>query len=154
MLDSQNLWLLILIFLRHYKWGVKIVQPPPSFRWTSPIHPWSLSIQKPGWPEHQYRCAPPARVVGHRLQQEDALLEGGGVPLYAVAPGISDPELRWSTISSFSDWSNKSLPFDSAPHPPPPVHRNKHLADVSLWSAVLGLHCESIPSHSVWYDLN
>lgn len=55
-------------------------------------------------------------------------------------PWISDPELRWSTISSFSDWNNKSQPFDSAQHPPPPprssppVLWNKHQAEVSLWS--------------------
>lgn len=51
-------------------------------------------------------------------------------------PWISDPELRWSTISSFSDWNNKSQPFDSALTPTPLLLLlwDKHQAEVSLCS--------------------
>lgn len=57
-------------------------------------------------------------------------------------PWISDAELRWSTISSFSHQNNKSQPFDT-PHPP------THLKQTPDWSFALLL----LPWHSVSHGL-
>lgn len=64
----------------HYTFGLNIIQVNVS-------HSALIGVQKPGWPERQYRCAPPARVVGHRLRQEDALREGRGGAIVRRGPG-------------------------------------------------------------------
>lgn len=46
-----------------------------------------MAIEKPGWPEHRCRCAPPVRVVGRRLRQEDALRERRGGAIVRSGPG-------------------------------------------------------------------
>lgn len=110
-----------------------------------------------------YRCAPPARVVGRRLRQEDntAGRERGChcTSWPRGTPWISDPQLRWSTISSFSDWNNKSQPFDSAPHPPPPPflrsssETNSRLKRFHSGLQGPGLHSGPVPWHPVRWGL-
>ena len=110
-----------------------------------------------------YRCAPPARVVGRRLRQEDNTA-GREMGCHCTSwprgtPWISDPELRWSTISSFSDWNNKSQPFDSAPHPPPPPflrsssETNSRLERFHSGLQGPGPHSGPVPRHPVWWGL-
>lgn len=82
--------LLLFFPLPNYKWWNTsdwIVKPPTAFRWTSPINPWSMVVQRACMAEHCYRCAPPARVVGRRLRQEDTLRGGRGGAIVRAGPG-------------------------------------------------------------------
>lgn len=57
-------------------------------------------------------------------------------------PWLSDPELRWSTISSFSHQNNKSQPFDSGLHRRPLYP----LPSPSDWSFALVLPWHPVPN--------
>jgi len=87
-----------------------------------------MVVQKPGWPEHWYRCAPPARVVGCRLRQEDTLREGRGGAIVRPGPGaprgFQIPSSDGRPLAPFQNGTislNPLIQQDSAPHPPPPV---------------------------------
>lgn len=108
-------WVHLGTFRQKYRGSV--TTPPSSLRWSVSTPSTEAQMRSPRegrWPQ----IAAGRRAAGWER----------GVHCRSLPPGTlwsSDPELRWSTISSFSHRNNKSQLFDSAPHPrktPPDPH--------------------------------